>query len=81
MKRNNWYPTSVAGQILWQINFASKLPGLATVLGLTPAQVAGIVADCLWVIYILQEWLPAVRALSTSGTTAATEAQLGDGTS
>jgi hypothetical protein len=80
MKRNSYYPVNIAAQILWLTNFANKLPGLATTLGLTPAQVAAAVADCLWLIYVLQEWLPAAHKFSLTATKAATEAQYGDGT-
>jgi hypothetical protein len=80
MKRNSYYPTNIAGQILWLTNFANKAPGLATTLGLTPAVVTALVADCLWLIYLLQEWLPAARRFSGTGTTAINEAEFGDGT-
>ena len=79
MKRNSYYPTRVGDQIVWLINFANKLPGQAAALGLTPAQVAAIVADCLWLTYVLQSWLPAARAWSLAATNAATAAQTGDG--
>jgi len=39
------------------------------------------VADCLWLIYLLQAWLPATRQWSMNGTNAMVEAQTGDGTS
>ena len=48
-------------------------------IGLTPAQIAATVADCLWLIYLLQAWLPATRNWSITGTNALTEAQSGDG--
>jgi len=79
MKRAPFYPKDIANQIIWQTNFANRLPGLASILGLTPAQVAAIVADCMWLIYVLQEWLPAAHKFSTGATQAADEAQFGDG--
>ena len=48
-------------------------------IGLTPAQIAATVADNLWMIYLLQAWLPSTRNWSTTGTIAMTEAQTGDG--
>ena len=79
MKKGNYYPYAQNDQIVWLTNFAGKLPGLATTLNLTPAQVTAAVADCGWLGYILQFWLPATRNWSQAGTAAATEAQTGDG--
>ena len=73
MKRNAYYPARHADQLVWLANFANKLPGSAAVLGLTPAQVNGAVADCNWLLYVLQTWLPAVRNWAQSGTDAATD--------
>ena len=62
MKRNTYYPSLQTDQIVWLINFANKLPGqIAAALGMSPAQVAGPVADCLWLAYLLDSWLPATR--------------------
>ena len=79
MKRNAYYPVRQADQITWLLNFANKLPGHATALGLSAAQVTAAVADCLWLAYVLQTWLPAVRTWAQAGTEAATEAQTGTG--
>jgi hypothetical protein len=79
MKRISYYPQDVANQIIWLTNFANRLPGLAVTLGLTAAQAAGIVADCMWLIYVLQEWVPAAHKFSTGATKAADETQYGDG--
>jgi hypothetical protein len=49
-------------------------------LGLTAPQVTAAVADCGWLVYVLQTWLPAVRTWAQAGTDAATEAQTGAGT-
>ena len=68
-------------QIVWLSNFANKLPALTATLGLTAGQVSAAVADCLWLIYVLQTWLPAVRPWALGATDAATEAQSGTGTS
>ena len=80
MKRNAYYPVRQADQITWLVNFANKLPGLTAALGLTAPQVTAAVADCGWLVYVLQTWLPAVRTWAQASTDAATEAQTGDGT-
>jgi hypothetical protein len=79
MKRNTFYPIRQHDQIVWLGNFSNKLPALSAVLGLTAAQVSGAVADCGWLIYVLQTWLPAGRMWALACTDAATEAQTGDG--
>jgi hypothetical protein len=78
MKRNTYYPVRQNDQIVWLGNFSSKLPALAVTLGLTAAQVSAAVADCGWLIYVQQSWLPAGRAWALSCTYAAAEAQTGD---
>lgn len=80
MKHNRYYPTRVADQIVWLVNFANKLPGHATVLGLTPTQVTALEADSLWLVYVLQNWLNAVRSFSLACTQTANYAQTGAGT-
>ena len=81
MKRNTYFPIPVGDQIIWVINFMTKLPGLATTLGLTPAQVAAILKDCAWVVYVLQLWLPGVRTWALGTSQAALLAQTGVGAS
>jgi len=80
MKRNNYYPSRQGDQIIWLGNFANKLPGYATTLGLAAGVVTAASADCKWTIYVLQTWLPAVRTWALSATDAATETQSGAGT-
>ena len=79
MKHQEWYPGRVADQIAWLLNFGDKLPGKATALGLAPALVASLVADALWLAYLLQSWLDAVRAFSHGCTQTAIAAQTGFG--
>ena len=81
MRRQAYYPTKIAEQILWLTNFFQKLPAYAATLGAAPAQQASIIADCRWLIYVLGSWLPAVRAFAPACTDAATAAQTGPGTS
>ena len=80
MKRNTYYPVRIADQITFLVNWCNKLPGYATTLGLSPAQSTASVADGVWLVYVLQSWLTAVRAFSLAGTEAANTAQTGDGT-
>jgi len=79
MKRNNYYPSRQGDQLIWLVNFCNKLAGHATALGLTTGQVTAAVADCGWLIYVLQTWLGTARAWAESATDAATEAQSGTG--
>lgn len=81
MKRQAYYPTSAAEQVVWLENFRNKLPGYATTLGLSSAESDAGVADARAVIHILGSWLPAVRAWGKSCTDAAATAQAGDGSS
>jgi len=79
MTRNRWFPSRVGDQITFFGNFRTKLPGYATPLGLAAGVVTAAVADSEWLMYVLSEWLPAVRTFAEAGTEAATEAQTGDG--
>ena len=74
-----WFPGGQAAQIVWYTTFANKIQELGPGLGLTAAQIAAIVADCRWLIYLLQAWLPATRNWSQTGTNTLLEAQSGDG--
>jgi hypothetical protein len=61
------------------VNFKDKIPGYGTTLGLATGQVTAAVADCGWLHYILELWLPDLRAWSQACTDAATLAQTGTG--
>ena len=80
MKHNKYFPVRQSDQIPWLSNLANKLGDVAAALGLTTAQVNAAVADCLWLIYILQNWVPAARTWGEAVTAAAAEAQTGTGT-
>jgi len=80
MKKSNYYPTAQNDQIVWLTNYANQIQVLGPGLGLTSAEIKAIVADCLWLVYLLQAWLPATRTWSQTGTNTMTEAQTGDGT-
>ena len=79
MKRNPYWPPRQAAQIVWLATFINRLPDNAAALGLTPDQVNAILADCLWLLYVLQTWLPAVRNFNTAATNATTATQTGAG--
>ena len=77
MKRQRWFPTKINDQIAWLVNFRDNLPTYATALGLAPATVTAILADCNWLIYVLQNWLTDVRTFGTTATQASLLAQSG----
>ncbi len=79
VKRNSYYPIRQADQVAWLVNFMNKLSGKATALGLTTAQVTAAVADCGWLVYVLQTWLSGVRTWALACTNASVEAQTGAG--
>ena len=79
MKRQNYYPSRVAEQLLWLENFRNKITGYQATLGLTAGQIAAAIADARWLIYVLGSWLPAVRAFAPACTQTAEDAQTGTG--
>ncbi len=70
MTRNTYFPTRMGDEVNWLVNFINKLPLYATALGLSAAQVTAAVADALWLVYVMQAWLGAVRAFSLACTDA-----------
>jgi hypothetical protein len=80
MKRNPFYPPDQPAQVLWHTTFGNEIMVLGPGLGYTAAQIAAIVADCRWIIYLLQAWLPATRKWSQTGTNTVADALTGDGT-
>ena len=68
MQRQRWYPSAISDQILWLINFYLKLPNYETRLGLPPAHVDACVASCKFLVYVLGEWLTAVRTFGPACT-------------
>lgn len=79
MRTNRYYPSRQGDQIQWLANFHTKLPQYTGVLGLTAPIVTANSADCKWLIYVLQQWLPAVRQWALASTNAVTETQSGTG--
>ena len=79
MKHDRYYPERQADQIAWLMNFRDKLAGYATALALASGTVTSAVADCGWLIYVLNQWLLEARAWLKSCTGAAQTAQTGTG--
>jgi hypothetical protein len=80
MKRQAYYPSRAADQVIWLDNFRNKLAAYQALLGLTAAQVAAGIADARWLIYVIGSWLPAVRAFAPACTDTMNLAMTGDGT-
>jgi hypothetical protein len=79
MKHNAYYPVRIADQIVWLTNFKNKIGGYVATLGLTAGQSTAIIADCNWLIYVLQNWLASTRTFALACTQAASDAQTGNG--
>ncbi|MEO6741627.1 MAG: hypothetical protein ABIP20_15390 [Chthoniobacteraceae bacterium] len=79
MKRQAYYPSRAADQVLWLENFRNKLTPYQAALALTAAQLAAGIADARWLSYILGTWLPAVRAFAPACTDATNLAMTGNG--
>jgi len=70
MKAQRYYPSRAGDQIPWLTNFQAKLPGYETTLNLPSAHVDACVASCNFAIYVLKDWLPAVREFGPAATSA-----------
>jgi hypothetical protein len=70
MRQQRYFPGRTNNQIPWLRNFAAKLPGYETLLSLPPAHVDACVASCLYVVYVLEQWLAAVRVFGPAATEA-----------
>ena len=79
MKRNSFWPTRQGDQIVWLGNFYTKLPTHSLALDLNTDQLKAGLADAGWLLFILETWLPAVRAWNLGCTNASNDAQTGDG--
>ena len=77
MKHNVYFPLRQGDQIVWLRTFLANLPKYATQLGLAPATITAIVADCYWLIYVMELWWPATRTWSLACTKGVTDAQTG----
>ena len=68
MKRQNYYPSRLAAQVIWLTNYAGKLTAHALALNFTAAQAAATVADAKWLLYVLGAWLADVRTFAQGAT-------------
>jgi hypothetical protein len=80
MKHNKFWPNRQGDQVVWLKAFSDELAKVAAALGLTTEQVAAIQADCLWLAYLLESWLPGVRQWAQSCTDEVAAAQSGTDT-
>lgn len=53
MSNDTFYPDDQGGQVDWNANIITELPGLYTELGLTTAERDAIIADCKYQIFLL----------------------------
>ncbi|MBL9116538.1 MAG: hypothetical protein JNJ83_16140 [Verrucomicrobiaceae bacterium] len=79
MKRQRYYPSRQADQLVWLENFRNKIGAYATALGLETEEVDALVVRCRWLIYLIGSWLPAVRAWNLACTQALKLAETGTG--
>jgi len=70
MKKQNYYPTRITDQIPWLLNWILKIASYETKLGLPPAHVDASVASANFLVYVLSQWLTAVRAFGPDATAA-----------
>lgn len=79
MKRQAYYPSRTADQLVWLENFYHKLTTHQATLGLSAGQVTSGIADARFLIYVSGTWLATARPWALSCTSAATAAMTGDG--
>lgn len=77
MKHNKYWPRRQGDQIVWLKTFSTQIAAAGATLGLTAAEITAITADCLWLVYLLESWLPDVRQWAQSGTDVLNAAQTG----
>ena len=80
MKRQPFFPSRIADQILWFSNYFQKLPTQGPVCGIVAADVTASVNDAKWCHHVLDSWLAAVRAFGPSATDAIDDVLTGTGT-
>ena len=76
MKRQHYYPSAIPDQVLWLMNYADKITGYLTAVGMA-AGAPATVADARYLAYILGPWLTDVRAFNKAATDAITIAESG----
>jgi hypothetical protein len=79
MKRQDYYPTRQAEQAVWLGNFSEKLQLHAVEMDLNQSEVSETVSDAKWLMYLIINWLEAVRTYSKAATETLETAQTGKG--
>ena len=81
MKRQKYYPSRIGDQLIWLMNYYTKLPTYGPTCGVVAGDITASVADAKWCHYMLGLWLAAVRAFSPATTDAVDEGLTGTGSS
>ena len=79
MKRQDYYPTHIAEQVAWLQQFAREAAGLTHLKCLNPERVAGIIADALWLAYLLGGWRTGMKSFVRAAPAYLEHAQTGKG--
>ncbi len=79
MKRQPFFPKQQGDQSEWHINFATKLPGYASILALSQSDVDKAVADNLILAYAVGEWIVSAREAPPSWTSSLDNLAYGTG--
>ena len=80
MKRQPFYPKPKGQRPEWHLNLATKVPGYASILPLSTAEVNDAVADNLVLAYSRGEWIVGVRDYAPACTAALDMLESGTGT-
>jgi len=80
MKRQTYYPSRIADQVLWLFNYFTKLPLHGPACGVVAGDITASVNDAKWCHYVLGQWLAVVRNFAPSTTDAIDAVLIGDGT-
>ncbi len=61
MTTYSFFPTTEAGQVVWLSHYALKLPIDGPVCGIDAKEIAATLTDCLYYVWLLQHWYPAIH--------------------
>jgi hypothetical protein len=81
MAKQYFLPRRQDALLPWCSNLKTKLPNYGSTLGFNGADLAKVVEDLDFIIYLLQQWLPAVRGFSEGATAYVKSALRGEGAS
>ena len=68
MKRQRYFPSTIAGRPEWFGNFATQIAIHNAVLNMDPVEVADIIKDAKYCAYICGDWLTAAREFGPAAT-------------